>query len=164
MKKMFLSAALLLSLSSAFSQTALPELSKHPINSVKEANANTKYAIKAADYLLTTPVDKTNKERETASAYLAKWMEDVSGYTFAFDKNSAKFKGDMELYMVYIAAMSKYQVNNRVKVVNDNDSLKIWETFAKYVTTPANNTRPNNEIKILAEAYKQGKLKAYLHE
>ena len=162
MKKIILSAALLLSFSCAFAQTALPDLTKFPVATPKEATAANKNALQTAEYLLTNPIDKNHADRMDAARYLMEWMESSPDFTFSFDANFAAVCKEVDISALYIASMVNYQVSNNVKEATKAESVLIWETFAKYITNPANNVKQKDEVKKLAEAYKAGKLKEYL--
>lgn len=162
MKKIILSAALLLSLSSAFAQTALPDFSKFPVATPKEATAANQNALQTANYLLSNAVDNVKLDRMTAAGYLMRWMEESPDFTFSFDGNFAAVSKEVEISAIYIATMAKYQIENKKKTVTADESVTIWENFAKYIADPANNVKPKGKVKKLVDAYKEGKLKEYL--
>jgi len=162
MKKIILSAALLLSLNCAFAQTALPDFSKFPVTTAKEANAANKNVLQTADYLLTNPIDKDHSDRMNAARYLMEWMESSPDFTFSFDSHFAAVSKEVDISAIYIASMAKYQIPANKKVVTSAESAQIWENFAKYIADPSNNAKPKGELKKMVDAYKDGKLNEYL--
>lgn len=161
MKKIILSAALLLSLG-AFAQTAAPDYGKFPIKNAKQATAANTAALQTADYLLTNAVDNNPAARLEAAGYLMRWMEESPDFTFSFDAHFGAVSKEVEVSAIYIASMAKYQIENSKKLLTADESVQVWENFAKYIVAPEHNAKPKGEVKKLVEAYKDGKLKEYL--
>lgn len=119
---------------------------------------------KAANYLLSTPIEKDNMPRLKCAAFLIKWMTGTPDYTFTIDEQAAKFaKKNDEFLIIYMAALTKAALDNKADAA-DAKKLKLasCKLIAEYAKNPDNKVKLNSELKKLIEAEENGTLATYL--
>lgn len=164
MKKIFLLATTLLWAMLCFSQN-VPNYSSIKLETKEDYNqAANDAAHQAANYILSTPVDKHNMNRLQSIVYLLKWMTGSPDYSFAIDEEITKLaKKNDDLMAVYMAAMAKYVLENKTESTNANkvklNAVKLVVDFSK---DTRNNVKQTSELKKLIEADNNGKLAEYL--
>ena len=120
----------------------LPDVSSIKLDKKEDFNATANdAALQASSYLLTTPIEKNNADRDLAGAYLLKWMKGTPDFYFSLDEDAAELaERDNALFIIFMAAMTKYVLQNPsdasdIKKVKLN-SVKILIEYAK---DPKNN-------------------------
>ncbi|MEX6690063.1 hypothetical protein QTN47_21320 [Danxiaibacter flavus] len=121
-------------------------------------------ALKASNYLLSTPFDNKNIDRLKSTQYLIKWMTGTPDYHFVLDEQAVKFaKKDDDLLVLYMAAMTKYVLENKKESTDQNKiKLNATRSIITYAKDSKNNLKINSELKKMIEADEQGKLESYL--
>ena len=143
--------------------TAFSQSNYDSVNLKNEADyaAANKYALEAANYLLSTPYDAKSLERLQAIQFMMKWMEGTPDFSFALDATVMEkiVKGNNDLLSYYMAGMTKYCLENQANA-KDNDLVKLNATklVLAYCEKPENNLKMPMPLKKLAEANKKGEL------
>lgn len=119
--------------------------------------------ILAADYIVSTPIEKENTNRINAISFLMKWMSGTSDYSFVMNETIQKVTGgDRALMGVYFACLAKYALEKGKNADREEVKYHSYLLFAAYCENPDNNYKPRGEVKKLVEAKNQNKLKEYL--
>ena len=117
-------------------------------------------ALKAANYILSTPSDNENMERIYAFQMIMAWMEGTPDYNF--DLEALEHLGD-DIYAktVYIASIVKFRLEN-----NTQDEKQIllgtWNIFLDYCVNPDNRVKNTAAIKKFIRAREKGTLEEEL--
>jgi hypothetical protein len=119
--------------------------------------------ILASDYVYSNPVEKDNAHRESAINFVMKWMQGTPDFSFPLDETLTKIaKNDYDLIGVYIACCAKYALEKGKGVSRDDIKYNSYVLLVTYCENPNNNYKIRGEVKKLADAKNQGKLKEYL--
>jgi len=119
--------------------------------------------ILASDYVYSTPVEKDNAHRESAINFIMKWMQGTPDYSFPLDETLTKIaKGDYDFIGIYIASSAKYALQKGKGVSREDIRLNSYLLALSYCENPVNNYKIRGEIRKLADAKNQDKLKEYL--
>jgi hypothetical protein len=121
-------------------------------------------ALEASTYLLSTPFEKDNISRLKSLSFIIKWMTATPDYSFAIDETAGKLmKGSDDLLGLYMAAMTKYCLENKASA-NDQKLVKLNAiTYVlNYVENEQNNIKMTKQLKKLSEAKAKGELEAAL--
>lgn len=145
----------------SFAQSAYTEVKLEEKSDYKSAEAT---VLKASTYLFTTRFDKDNLERLYAIQFIMKWMEGTPDYTFIIDEKFARaFVADADLLGLYVAAMTKYALENKEQAGDATTvSLNAIKIIIEYSSKPGNNLKQTGELKKMAAALKKGELEKYL--
>ncbi len=128
-----------------------------------ETKAYDSAALQSANYILTSPRDNANSLY--ATSFLLNWMTATPDFTFTFSGPIVKLgdKSDV-LTGVYVAAMTKYCMENKDKASDQNEvAINTYHLLAQYCANPAYGVKQEKDVKKLIEADKNGTLKAYLN-
>lgn len=122
-------------------------------------------ALKAADFLLTTPNEKDNLDRLKSLQYLIKWMSGTPDYSFSLGDPITKFiKKNEDVLGLYMAAMAKYVLENKADAKDEKKvKLKSVKLLIDYVKDEKNNIKIKGELKKAVEADDKGQLAEYLN-
>lgn len=149
----------------AFAQT-LPDFDAIKLETKEDYNSIAdNAALQAADFLLTTPLEKDNISRLRSLQYIIKWMSGTPDYNFTLDEQATKFaKKNDDLLGLYMAAMTKYVLENKADA-KDQDKVKLnaVKLIIAYAKDEKNKVRLNAELKKAIEADDKGKLSEYLN-
>ena len=116
------------------------------------------------NYILSTPVNDSNLNRNFAAAMVKRWMAKTPDYIFHIDKKVAKIldkKGNV--LSVFTAAMTKFCIENPEQG-NDEKAVALyaWNTVLDYAANKANNIQSTGELKKMINAKKSGTLEKQL--
>jgi uncharacterized protein YqkB len=164
MKTLFLGLLLGVLSPVAFAQS-LPDFDAIKLEKKEDFNpAADNAALQAANYLLSTPLDKNSVDRLRAVQYVLKWMSGTPDYTFDIDERAAKFtKKDSDLLGLYLAAMTKFVLEDKASAKDQNKiKLNALKSVAAYAKDKANKVKLNSELKKIIAADEQGQLAEYL--
>jgi hypothetical protein len=164
MKHLFCLVFLILSFNKNFAQT-LPNYDEIALVAKEDFNEQANdAALQAANYLLSTPMDTKNLDRNKSLLYLLKWMAGSPDYSFVLDQQVTKVaKNNDDLLGLYMAAMTKYVLENKAASNNQNMiKLNAFKLIINYAKNANNKVKINKELKKLIEADETGKLEKYL--
>jgi len=121
-------------------------------------------ALQAANFLLSTPVEKSNIDRLRSVQYIIRWMSGTPDYSFTLDDQATKFaKKNDDLLGLYMAAMAKYVLENKADSKDQNKiKLNTVKMIIAYATDEKNKVKINSELKRAIEADRNGQLSEYL--
>ncbi len=120
--------------------------------------------LEIATYILTTPVDDENANRNNALKFLFRWMDGTPDYTFMLDETVGKLAQTSDALLgVYMACMCRYVLENKDKAKDDKDVkynsvLKLID----YSQDPNNKVEITGELKNLIQAKDEHRLKEYI--
>jgi len=122
-------------------------------------------ALQAADFLLSTPLEKDNINRLKSLQYIIKWMSGTPDYSFTLDEQATKFaKKNDDLLGLYMAAMTKYVLENKADSKDQNKiKLNAVKLIIAYARDEKNKVKINSELKKAIEADEKGQLSEYLN-
>ena len=144
----------------SFSQ-GLPNFDTIKLEGKADYKAAEPYALQASTFLLSTPPKKDDFDRSKSFQFVIKWMSGTPDYSFAIDDVASKImKGnDEELLGLYMAAMTKYALENKDSA-GDQKLVKLnaVTTLLNYCEDPANGIKMSKGLKKLSEAKAAGKL------
>ncbi len=118
------------------------------------------FALQTANFLLSNPFEKDNKDRLNGLRFIGKWMNGTTDYSFATADMLDKIgKDNYDLIGLYMVAMAKYVLENKA-VSKDTKLVKLNATtlLLDYCNNKANNMRMSKQLKKLAEAKEKGQL------
>lgn len=119
--------------------------------------------ILASDYVYSNPVEKDNAHRESAINFIMRWMQGTPDFSFPLDETLTKIaKGDYDFIGIYIASSAKYALQKGKGVSREEIRYNAYLLALAYCENPVNNYKIKGEIRKLAEAKDQDKLKEYL--
>jgi hypothetical protein len=127
----------------------------------KEAD---KVALIAANYLLATPYEKTDLSRLKSLQFIIKWMTGSPDFSFGIDAAATKIsKGNEDILGLYMAAMSKFALENRESAANAKKmKVAAIKLLLGYCENESNHMKMSKELKKLSEANKKGELESSL--
>jgi len=163
MKKLLFTIGVVLTLSLANAQTA-PDYSKYPLDTEANIKKANDAALQTANYVLGTPINKDPQQRLEALQFLLMWMQGTPDYSFAIDNTFSLVGEDQQMMGLYLAAMIKHQVDNKIKQGGPDVSVATLKTIAEYIDNPAHNAKATGELKKMVEANKAGKLKEFVEK
>jgi len=121
-------------------------------------------ALDASNYLLSTPFEKDNLTRLKSLSFIIKWMSATPDYTFSLDEVASKMmKGNDDLLGLYMAAMTKYCLENKASS-KDQKLIKLNAVtyVLNYCENEKNNIKMTKQLKKLSEAKAKGELEQSL--
>jgi hypothetical protein len=101
-------------------------------------------ALSAASFLLTSPFSETDANRLAAMKFLSAWMEGAKSYSFYLQGTAKELSEDFYLYQLYIIAMAKYTLENKVAAANP---MTVDKNAAKIVLAYCDEAKNNFKLK-----------------
>jgi hypothetical protein len=109
-------------------------------------------ALSAAVFLLTTPFAEKDDKRLNAINFLSNWMAGTKAYSFYMKGMAQDVSDDVNLIQLYVAAMAKYTLENRLTSANpltvDANAAKI---VLAYCDEPKNNFKLKKKYRKILE-------------
>ena len=164
MKHLLFSILLFLTANNVFSQS-LPKYDEIKLETKEDFNdAANNASLQASNYLLSTPMDSKSIDRLKSLQFIIKWMSGTPDFSFTLDEQATKFaKNNDDLLGLYMAAMTKYVLENKTESKNQNKiKLNAVKLIIQYSKDTKNNVKINKELKKAIEADENGKLEDYL--
>lgn len=119
---------------------------------------------KVVDYLFKTPADRKNKARNEAGRFLVDWMNGTPDYVFYLEeKETHFFNTDSDLLLMYMAALTKFSLENPAVKEKQKQALGGMNLVLPYLYQHSNKKTWTKEIWQLYDAHKNGKLKEFLY-
>lgn len=114
--------------------------------------ATEKIALSAANFLLSTPLTEAEADRTGALKFLNDWMLGTKDYQFYYKGKAADIAEDNDLFCLYLAAMTKFTLENKVEAANplvvDANASKI---VLDYCDQSKNNFKLRKKFRKLLE-------------
>jgi hypothetical protein len=101
-------------------------------------------ALSAATFLLTTPFTENDEKRVGALRFLSNWMVGAKTYSFYMQGTVQELREDMNLLQIFIAAMTKYSMENKAAAANP---LTVEMNAAKMVIAYCDDAKNNLKLK-----------------
>ena len=165
MKNIMLFSFFLLITISASSAQELPNL-KH-IKLTKKAHYKEiePVVLKVTDYLFATPVNHKNASRKEAGQFLLRWMNNTPFDTFVLEEKETNFfNTDTELMLMYMAALTKFALENKSITNQKEKILGAMQLVLPYLDKQDNKKSWSKELWQLVDSYKTGKLEGFLKQ
>lgn len=163
MKKLLL--MLLFTSAVAFTAYAqkLPALDRYDLETEEGAIDADSIALPVADYLFKVPAIKDDPTRLRAMNFLNKWMEETPSFEFILDEDiMANFEDDKDLTDLYMAALTKYQLQNPDIEDDRKISIGALKILLDYADNDDNYVLLHDDMNRLMAAYKEGRLEQAL--
>jgi hypothetical protein len=148
---------------SSFAQTTI-DYDNVKLETAADCKAADPIALEAATYLLSTPFEKDNITRLKSLSFIIKWMSATPDYSFSLDEVVSKImKGNDDLLGLYMAAMTKYCLENKASA-KDQKLVKLNSVtyVLNYCENEKNNLKMSKQLKKLSEAKAKGELEQAL--
>lgn len=146
----------------AFSQ-GLPNLRHIKITKKAHFKELEPTVLKVTDYLFATPVNHKNASRKEAGQFLMRWMNDTPFDTFVLDEKETNFfNTDTELMLMYMAALTKFTLENKSTTSQKEKILGAMQLVLPYLDKQENKKTWSKELWQLVDSYRNGKLEVFL--
>ncbi|MDQ7948387.1 MAG: hypothetical protein REI78_13720 [Pedobacter sp.] len=155
---------LLLLSGTAFSQD-LPVLKQIKLNKNSQYKAAEPSVGKVVDYLFATPINKKNKTRNEAGQFLLRWMNGTPDFTFFLEeKETDFFNTNSELMLMYMAALTKFALEN--PNIKDQKAMVLgaMSIVLPYLNSQDDKKTWSAELWQLNDAHQKGKLEKFLYQ
>lgn len=141
-----------------------PDYEKIKLEKKEDIRAADTFALVASGYLLSNPYDKNSLQRLEALQFIIKWMEATPDYSFTLEAVATKImKGNDDLLGLYLAAMTKYCLENKAASRDEKlVRLNAITMLLNYCENENNNMKMTKQLKKLSEAKANGKLEQEL--
>jgi hypothetical protein len=101
-------------------------------------------ALSAASSIITTPFAEADEKRKSAMKFLVDWMTGTKAYSFYTQGMAQDLRDDLNLLELFIAAMVKYSIENKVAAANP---LAVDKNAAKMVIAYCDDPKNNFKLK-----------------
>ena len=114
--------------------------------------ATEKMALSAATFLLNTPFVDVDTDRGSALKFLNDWMTGNKEYQFYFKGKALSIAEDLSLFSLFLAAMAKYSLENKLEAVNPlNVDKNAAQIVLAYCDDPKNNFKLKKKYRKILE-------------
>ncbi|RYY35401.1 MAG: hypothetical protein EOP46_10180 [Sphingobacteriaceae bacterium] len=162
MKKLFVIIIALFAAVNTFAQT-LPPLYRYDLKTEESCEAADEIALNVADYLFAMPLITDDENRLRAASFLNRWMEGTPTYHFVIDEDiTMNFEGDPDLTDMYMAALTRYQLQNPDVEDEDKISYEALRQVLEYANKDENMVLLNKRLEKLIVANQKGQLEKVL--
>lgn len=154
---------LLLFATTGFAQE-LPNLKQVKLNKKAHFKDAEPTVLKVIGYLFETPIDSKSSNRHQAGEFLIKWMNGTPAYTFVLeDRETNFFNTDADLMLAYMAAYTKFTIEN--PTIKDQKELVLgaMNIVLPYLNKQEQKKNWSKELWQLNDAQQHNKLKEYLY-
>jgi len=120
--------------------------------------------LECSKYILTTPMDEKNTNRNNALQFMFRWMDGTPDYTFTLDETLGKLAETSDALLgVYMACMCRYVLENKDKAKDEKDvKYNSVLMLIDYSRDPNNKVEINGELENLIKAKDEHRLKEYI--
>jgi hypothetical protein len=163
MKKILLfSFSILIGIATCFAQE-LPNIKHVKLNKKAHYKDIEPLVLKVTDYLFSTPVNDKNNARREAGEFLIRWMNGTPYDTFYLEeKETNYFNTDTELMLMYMAALTKFTLENKSVTEQKEKVFGAMQLVLPYLDMQQNKKSWSKDLWQLVDAYKNGKLATFL--
>jgi hypothetical protein len=157
MKNFF--AALLIFCSVYTTAQTVPDFDQIKLEKAPDYKAAEPFVLQTANYLLSTPVTKENKDRFNSLKFISNWMRGTPDHSYVFSDIPARLGSDNDILGLFMAAMAKYSLDNKA-ISKDTKLVKLnaLKIVLDYCGVKENKVRMTKQLKKLAEAREKGQL------
>lgn len=147
----------------SFGQT-IPDFDQIKLEKATDYKAADPFALQTSNYLLSTPVKKNDINRQKSLQFIIKWMSGTPDYSFNItDAIDLIGKGNTDLLGIYMAAITKYSLENKAAAKDPKlVKLNAMTMLLNYCENKNNNLKLTKPLKKLAEAKEKGELEQSL--
>jgi len=154
---------ILITTSPTFSQE-LPNLNHIKLNKKTHFKDLDPLVLKVTNYLFETPVNHKNNSRKEAGQFLIKWMNGTPLYTFLLEEKETNFfNTDTELMLMYMAALTKFTLENKSVSTQKEKILGSMKLVLPYLDKQDDKESWSKDLWQLVDSYKTGKLENFLN-
>ncbi len=141
-----------------FAQT-LPNFDAIKLEKAPDYKLAEPYALQTANYLLSTPFKKENKDVLNSLRFMGKWMNGTPDYSFSVADMEDKIGRDNDLFGLYMISKAKYILENKANA-KDPKLVKLNAVILllNYCSKKENLIKMTKQLKKLAEAKEKGEL------
>lgn len=145
-----------------FAQT-LPNFDAIKLEKAPDYKLAEPYALQTANYLLSTPFKKENKDVMNSLRFMGKWMNGTPDYSFSVADMEDKIGRDNDLFGLYMISKAKYILENKANA-KDPKLVKLNAVILllNYCSKKENLIKMTKQLKKLAEAKEKGELEKAL--
>ncbi|SFG94295.1 hypothetical protein [Pedobacter insulae] len=162
MKKILLFSLFILVNSSIVAQE-LPNLKHIKLNKKSHYKDIDPLVLKVTDYLFSTTVSEKNDSRREAGQFLLKWMNGTPYDTFYLEEKQTNFfNTDTELMLMYMAALTKFTLQNKSVTNQKEKVIGAMQLVLPYLDKQEHKKSWSKELWQLVDSYKNGKLVDFL--
>lgn len=141
-------------------QAQFSHLKDVKLQSADDFNEYAEQVLDCSDYLLLTPYDKKDSERQVATDFVIRWMQVAPQFSLNISENIKLLTEEKEdLLGLYITCFAKQVLENKENHVNDklleNNTINL---FLDYCANPLNKIKLTKEMKKVIELKDSGKL------
>ena len=157
--KTFILISFSLFTTSLFAQTS-PNYADIRLEQASDYKIADSFALQASNFLFTTPFEKDNVQRLRSLSFVIRWMTGTPDYSFTLDEVATKLiKGSDDLLGLYMAAMTKYSLENK-ESSKDQKLVKLnaLTILLNYCENTSNHIKMTKQLKKLSEAKAKGQL------
>ena len=142
----------------AFAQT-LPNFDAIKLEKAPDYKLAEPYALQTANYLLSTPFKKEDKDVMNSLRFMGKWMNGTPDYSFSVADMEDKIGRDNDLLGLYMISKAKYILENKANA-KDPKLVKLNAVILllNYCSKKENSIKMTKQLKKLAEAKEKGEL------
>lgn len=142
---------------------SLPDYDEITLNKGEDYRTAESALLQAVDFLLNNPIDAEKLDRAKSLQFIIKWMQGTPDYTFNIDASTKRISDNLDLIGIYMAAMTKYCIQNPTKATSKEDvKINAWKILLAYCADEKNNVKPSKKIRKLIEANNNGTLEKEL--
>lgn len=142
----------------------LPNLKNIKLNKKDNYKHTEPTVLKVVDYLFQTPIDKKNKSRSNAGQFLVDWMNGTPEHIFYLEeKETAFFNTNSDLLLMYMAALTKFSLENPTIKEKQQQALGAMNLVLPYLYEHSDKKTWTKELWQLYDAWKNGNLKEFVY-
>jgi len=138
-----------------------------PLETPQDYSRAEKNVLQAANYILSTPLNKQSNSRSEAMHFLVDWMQGTPAFMFPLNEPIGKISSENpELLIIYMACMTRFVLESDSSKAPDQNEIayNAYMIFSDYCAEPGNHVTIYGELKNLIDAKKAGNLRDYLDE
>lgn len=120
--------------------------------------------MQCAEYVLTTPTDKPDPDRQAAFQFIMKWMNGTPDYKFPMEPFSVEMtRNRPDLLAIYLTSMAQTVLKNR-DIANDGKAMQLASVkrFIAYCEDRSHGVRSSGYLKKLMKANEANELETFL--
>jgi len=165
MKRVLLVCFLVLTqMALSFSQE-LPNLKHVKLNKKAHFKDLDPLVLKVTDYLFATPVNDKNNSRREAGQFLIRWMNATPFDTFVLaEKETDFFNTDTELMLMYMAALTKFTLENKTITDQKQKVIGALRLVLPYLGKQEDKKSWSTSLWQLEESFKKDRLDDFLNK